>query len=482
MAKRNTLAVRVLKVMSLFSSLQMLSILCSAVKMKLVTIWLGASGVGLFGIYQSVVDTIATFTDLGIRQSAVRDVVAGRRSPALFARIVRVVRRWSLYSGLLGAAVMASLALPLGLWFFGSASGCWGFLLLSVAMFLNAVCGGEQALLQGSEKLKPLAFANLWGTLAGLAISIPLFRWCGHIGVVLSIIAYALTLAVCLLTVRVRIPRDTPPIGLREIWAQGRGFVRLGLCMAIAAFITSLAHTIFIGILNSMTSTAEVGLVQAGDTLVVRYIGLIFVAIGMEFYPRVAANASYRQRLRVFVNHEIILLLTVLTPMLVLFMLMRRPIIAILYSAEFYAIIPFVSWAALSSIPKAVSWCMAYCIIAKGDGRTYILTEGLDALVSVPLCLLAYSRWGLTGLGVAYILWYIIYMVLVGLVYYRRYSLRLSRAAILTALTAFALSLLFLVAIDKIASLSSMPLLYTLPLAAAIVIPALLHLRRLLRR
>ena len=179
--------------MSLFSGIQGLSILCSVVKMKLVTLWLGATGVGLFGIYQSVVDTVATVTDMGLRQSAVRDVANSATSPSLLARVAAVVRRWSILSALLGAVAMAALALPAGIWFFGSPSGCWGFLLLSTAMFLNALTGGEQALLQGSGKLKALASANLWGTLAGLAMSIPLFRWCGNTGVVLSIVCLLYT-------------------------------------------------------------------------------------------------------------------------------------------------------------------------------------------------------------------------------------------------------------------------------------------------
>lgn len=475
-ATRSTLSRRVLKLMSLFSGIQGLSILCSVVKMKLVTLWLGATGVGLFGIYQSVVDTVATVTDMGLRQSAVRDVANSATSPSLLARVAAVVRRWSILSALLGAVAMAALALPAGIWFFGSPSGCWGFLLLSTAMFLNALTGGEQALLQGSGKLKALASANLWGTLAGLAMSIPLFRWCGNTGVVLSIVAYALAMAVAMHAARLRAPRPSPALGLRQIWEQGKGFARLGLCMALATFITSLAHTIFIGLLNSLTSTAQVGLVQAGDTLVVRYIGLIFVAIGMEFYPRVAANSHRTGRLRVFVNHEITLLLLVLTPLLILFILLRRPVVTLLYSQDFLPIVPFISWAALSSIPKALSWCLAYCIVAKGDGRAYILTEGLDALVSVPLCLYAFTHWGLPGLGVAYIVWYLVYLLLVAAVCSRRYGLLPSRRAALSTLASFSAATLFLLAMDHA------PLWVTLPLGAAIIIPCLHALRRLLRR
>lgn len=477
--KSSALTSKVLKVMSMFTGLQMFGILCSVVKMKLAALWLGAGGVGLFGIYQSVIDTIATFTDLGIRQSAVRDVAVQEGNPGRLALLATTVRRWSLFAGLLGAVVIAAMAIPLGEWFFGNIKGCWGFLALSTAMFLNAVTGGEQALMQGAGKLRALARCNLIGSIAGLATSIPMFYLWGDIAVTGSIIAYAVAMCVASRWYRLKIKRPSSDIGaisLRQVWQEGKSFARLGICMAIAAFITSLAHTIFIGILNSISSTEAVGLVQAGDTIVVRYIGLIFTAIGMEFYPRAAANHQHNTRLQVFVNHEISLLLTVLTPLLSLFLMLRGTVVEILYSDEFTAIIPFISWAALSSIPKAVSWCMAYTIIAKGDGKIYILTEGLDALASVPICVFAYSYYGLTGLGIAYIIWYLLYALFVGTVYYRRYGMRLSRNTLGLTAAAFALCLI------DIACLGTLPYLWAVMAICIVNTPMLIPLRRLLRR
>lgn len=418
------LTTRVLKAMGLFSSLQVVNILCAVVKMKLVALWLGASGVGLFGIYQSVVDMLGTLTDMGIRQSAVRDVAASKGSR--LAIVALVVRRWSLLAGLLGAILIALGAPLLSRWFFGSWWAVWGFLLLSVAMFLNSVTGGEQALLQGSGRLKALARGNLWGTVAGFLISIPMFRFMGEKSVALSIVAYAVAMYVCMHWQRVRVSRPSEAIGLRQVWAHGKGFVRLGLCMAIAAFVTACAHTIFTALVNSFAGTAALGYVQAGDTIIVRYLGLVFTAIGMEFYPRLAAAGHNRRAMQAYVNHEIMLLLLILTPLLLLFILLREPVVRLLYTSDFFSIIPFITWGALCSIPKAVSWCMAFTIVSRGDGKIYVLTEGLDALISVPLCFISYRYWGMTGLGVAYIGWYMIYALIAGVVYYRRYRMRLS--------------------------------------------------------
>ena len=249
---RNTSRVTsaVLKAMGLFSGLQMANILCSAVKMKLVALWLGAGGVGLFGIYQSVIDTISTLTDMGLRQSAVRDVARSNGVSARIALIVQVVRRWSLFSGLLGAAIISGAAPFLSLWFFKTYSGWWSFTLLGLAMMLNALTGGEQAILQGTRRLKTLARSNLWGTVAGLAVSLPMFRYLGSLSVVLSIVAYAVTAFLCVWLGRVRVADKESP-GLRTIIKEGRGFARLGLYMACATFITKTAHTYFIGLIIS---------------------------------------------------------------------------------------------------------------------------------------------------------------------------------------------------------------------------------------
>ena len=472
-----SLSARVIKAMSLFSGLQALTILCSVIKMKIVALWLGATGVGLFGIFQSVADTVSTLSDLGIRNRAVRDVASGSAAPSRLAVIALTVRRWSLLAGLLGAVVMAAASPLLGNWFFGSYGACWGFLALAAAMLFNALTGGEQALLQGSGRLRSLASANLWGTIAGLLVSIPLFRICGYTGVPLSIAAYALTMYICIRAYRLKAPqKPQQAVGLGAIWHEGKGFARLGLCMALAAFITATAHALFIGMLNDISSTAEVGYVQAGDTIVIRYVGLIFTAIAMEFYPRLASVRGSGRRTALFVNHESILLLLVLTPFILLFLLLREPMVRLLYKEEFLIIVPFITWGVLSSIPKAVSWCMAYSIVSRGDGKVYLLTESLDALLSVPLCLAAYSGWGLTGLGVAYIVWYILYALITGVVYYRRYRLRLSGNVWRVWMLSAALCTAGAFAADML------PLWLSAPMLSAAALAFVRPIRRLLKR
>ena len=57
----------VLKAMGLFGGLQVLGIVSSIVRSKLVALWIGPAGVGLFGLYNAALDMLASATQLNLR-------------------------------------------------------------------------------------------------------------------------------------------------------------------------------------------------------------------------------------------------------------------------------------------------------------------------------------------------------------------------------------------------------------------------------
>jgi PST family polysaccharide transporter len=428
--RKSTLSVKILKVMSLFSGLQVFNILCSIIKMKFVAIWLQAVGVGLFGIFNTTIETISTLTDLGLRQSAVRDIAIANGNTNRLAKIIAVVRRWSIFSGIIGAIIICGLSPFLANHLLNRPNMWWAFALLSASMLFNAIVNGEQAILQGTGMLRQIAKGSLFASLIGLLISIPLFRFLGETSVPLSFIAYSSSALIAFFWLRYKSPVNVS-INKSEL-KEGYGFIRLGIYMAIAAFITNLAQVSFMGWLNSTASTSEVGYFQAGTTLVIRYMGLIFTAISMEYYPRLAANHLSFHRTRLFVSHETSLILLVVTPMISLFLLLREVIVKLLYSGEFVVIIPFISLAVLCTIFKAIGWCMAFTIVAKGDGKMFITTEVIDSIIGLCLNIFCYRLWGLEGIGISYILWYAIYCIMIGIVCHKRYHITLSAQALKT--------------------------------------------------
>lgn len=467
----------ILRAIKLFGGVQVVSNLCSVALNKLVAVWIGPAGMGLFSIYNAAIDMLRSATSLGLRTSAVRDVAIAHESgdQAAVARIVAVVRRWAWFVSIFGAITTMALAPALSQWSFGSQSHLWHFVLLAAALLFNGFANSELAILQGLEKLKRLASASLLGTVMGLSLSVPLFYWLRIDSILPSVIVYQASLLVAALIFK---HKGNPKASItnRKALQEGAPMVKLGLLMTLSEFVTMLFNYIFSAYLNRIAGTETVGFYQAGFSLVGRYFGLIFTAVGMEYYPRITRACHSRMRTRVFASQEINIVMLCLLPVVSIFLIARELIVSILYSAEFHAIIPYISIAIVGAILRAYSWFLAILIVARGDGKIYIVTESLSVVIGFGLNVAGYHLWGLAGLGIAFTLWYAAYCAIVGVVFVRRYGYSLSWQSSAISLFTLAFSAAILLLINA-------GWLWTAIAATAIIsVFAAARLRRLVRR
>ena len=137
----------------------------------------------------------------------------------------------------------------------------------------------------------------------------------------------------------------------------------------------------------------------------------------------------------------LLLLLLTLVPVIAGFVLLREPIVHLLYSDEFTPILPFISWGMMGIIFRAVSWSMAFVILAKGSGKVYLLTETMSAVTGLALNIIFYEQWGLVGLGWAFTVWYVVYTIIIAVVYCSTYGLRLARMSLVVLAWSVAVTL-----------------------------------------
>ena len=421
MPKRSSIISRgIYKAMGLFGGQQAIAIVCAIIKTKLVALWIGPAGVGLLGLYSSVVDMINTLSNMGIRSSSVRDLSMAHASGnrLRMATVVTIVRRWSWSLGIIWAFVMLACSPALSHFTFGDYNHVWEFMALSACVIAFSVTNCEQAILQGSQKLKWLAKAMTFGLASGLVVSIPMYYFWRIDGIIPSLIVYAFSAAIFAWIFRSR-DNDNVPVKLTvgQTARGGAEFVKLGVCITVSGFVVQFVAYAFMAYLNHRAGTGEVGLYRAGDTLVNRYTALLFSAIGLEFYPRLASVCGSRRRTQLFVAQESNITLYILVPVIAIFLLFRELIVDILYTAEFRRMATFMSWCMIGMVFKGVSWCMAYVILAQGRSRIYLVTECLSAALCLALNIVFYELWGLDGLGVSYAVWYFAYLVIVWRVY-----------------------------------------------------------------
>src|SRR5690606_27729715 len=98
---------------------------------------------------------------------------------------------------------------------------------------------------------------------------------------------------------------------------------------------SSCASYIIRVFINKQGSIADVGLYNAGLTIVGTYVGLVFTSMGTDYYPRLSAVAEDREKLCREINHQTEIALLMLAPMLVAFIVYANFGIVLLYTKAF---------------------------------------------------------------------------------------------------------------------------------------------------
>jgi len=152
-------------------------------------------------------------------------------------------------------------------------------------------------------------------------------------------------------------------------------------------------------------------LYAAGFAIINGYVGLIFTAMGTDYYPRLSAVAHSNELCKQTINQQAEIALLVLAPILMVFLVFIQWIVIILYSNKFIAIDAMIHWAALGMLFKAASWSIAFILLAKGASKIFFWNELITNIYMLCLNILGYHFMGLTGLGISFMVGYLLYLV-----------------------------------------------------------------------
>lgn len=425
MSEQQTIYREIFKSTSLFGGVQVITILITIVRTKFVAVLLGTAGVGTLGLFNAPMGLIAALTGLGISYSAIRDIseASGAGDERRLARTIISFRRWVIFTGLLGMCVTIVLSPWLSKWTFGNSNYTWAFIWLSITLLLNAISGGQKTLLQGLRKLQSMAKATVIGSILGLFTSIPLYYLYGIQGIVPALIISAAVALFLLWYFAKQVIVAKVNISYKESFFIGTGMLKLGILISISAQIGALVLYLMNSFIIRTGGIEQVGLYSSGMGLMGSYIGLVFTAMGMDYYPKLAAVCKDNKGIKTMVNQQAVMSVLIILP-IVIFLLTTMPLVVRLFlSKEFIEVIPFVDLIALGIVIKAVAWTIGYISLAKGDSKVFFWLEGiLSNALYLALSIAFYKLWGLIGIGIAFNINYVLYLFIVYQVAKKRYG------------------------------------------------------------
>jgi O-antigen/teichoic acid export membrane protein len=369
---------------------------------------------GIAGLLQANTTFIAALTNFGLSTSAVKNIAEAHASGnnQVITRTVSVFQKLVWGTGMLGTVLTAIAAPWLSEITFGNDSYTVSFYWLSVTLLLNQLSAGQDVLLQGMRHIRQMAQATLYGSVLGLVLTLPLYYLYGEGGIVPAIIGTAvISLLLSLYYVRKTIDIQPVKVSFAQAWTEGREMLRMGFLISLTGLLTLGASYLVRLYISREGGVAEVGLYNAGFAIINTYVGMIFTAMGADYYPRLSGVAHDNAQATKVINQQSEIAFLILTPVLILFIMMGKWVVTILYSGQFLPITDMMQWAALGMIFKASSWAIAFIFLAKSASRVFFWNELLALTVSTALHLLGYKWGGLTGLGIAFAASYALYFL-----------------------------------------------------------------------
>jgi enterobacterial common antigen flippase len=368
---------RILRSSALMGGAQVVVLAAGFVRAKVIALILGASGVGLIGIFNVFSGNVATFAGWGLGTSGVR-LIAGASEEEKPAKIAAVRRMgWTL--SLLGLALAFALFWPVGLLTFDSAKYAAEMAIVALAVPCVIASSGWSAVLQASGKIASLAKVQIAGALAGLLIGLPaVFLW-GTIGIALSIL-FAAAVPAFVLWRAARAECHVSAGSSPESADLGR-LVKLGGALMLVGWLGQLsAYVVRLAIVRSEGLDAA-GYYQAAFTISGSLPGFVFAAMGADFFPRVAA-AKDEEEARQITEKQILAGLLLGVPVIIGLLTLGKLCVHLLYANSFDAAIPLLTWMTWGVFVRIIAWPLGFRLLARGSAKAMITIEGLSAAVT----------------------------------------------------------------------------------------------------
>ncbi len=416
----------IFKATSLFGGVKAFQIVISVVRSKVVALLIGPSGVGIVGLLTSGTSLVQSMTHLGLSQSAVKDVAEAHSSgdQDKVNRTVSVLRHLVWFTGLLGMIGVIAFSPLLSKTSFGNYDYTLPFIFLSVILLFNQLSGGQNVILQGTRRLTYLAKASVWGSIIGLVICIPLYYWLGVKGIVPNLILGALTTMLLSWHYSRKVPYQPVKLSFKEVVQGGGQMLKMGIAMSVSGVLVALSAYLLRSFISHKGGLDQVGLFQAGYAIMTSYVGMVFSAMGTDYYPRLAAVNKDNEKCRVIMNQQGEVGILILAPLIIACIVFVPFVVRILYSEKFLGANEYIIWAASGMLFKMASWAISFVFIAKGESKLFIINETIVNLYSLGFQILGYYLLGLKGIGIGYALTFLVYFFQVFFISHKRYQFR----------------------------------------------------------
>ncbi len=402
-----------LRAMSITGSTQAVSIILSIVRMKFLAIVLGPAGVGILGLYNSLLSSTSQIAGLGVSNAGVRQIVQARNDHTELTDVRRVLLAANVVQGLIAMVAVWLLRERLAIWLFDDVSFAFEVGTVGVAVLLSLAASSQTALLRGMRKIGDVGRVTVMGALIGTVGGIAAITFMGTDGLLWFVIMQPLTSVVVAMRFTRQLPRtEAIPFDARQFWRHWKPMVQIGFGFMLGGFATAGTMLLVNSRIASVLGLDSAGQFVAAWGLTVTYLGFLLNAMSMDYYPRLAETIRDAEPANRLMNEQAQIAMLIGGPVIFVMIGLAPVVIALLYSREFSAAVTLLQWQMAGNIFKLASWSIGISFAAAARSRLFLFTQISFNAIYLSIIWFALPQTGLEVAGVAFLLSYALHFVL----------------------------------------------------------------------
>lgn len=430
-AKRNSSYGDILKSSSLIGGSHAADYAIRLVRVKFVAVLLGTVGVGVLGIYNSLLQSLTVVSGLGLTNSGVREIAfaRGASDEQRIGEVQLAILRIVLIMGVCMTLLVIMTAPFISKFYFQGSVRPELIGLLGLVILFRGLNVAQTTTLSGFRKIGKIAQIKIASSLSAAVVSILFYWWLGVDGILPSLIITAVLVvlfswrAAKILKIK---PKDS---SWTKTLFHGKRLIALGASVAYGSFVATLVPLFARTMVANQEGVEAAGIYVAAWAISGLFAQFLLNAMSVDYLPRLSAVSDDVDRSSLMINEQTEMsVLLALVPVVALYFFAPW-VIDILYTSAFYPAAGLLPFLMLGVFFRLVNWSVGMIVLAKGEGLTFGIIQSASVLVHCSILFYFYERFALPGVAFGFALHNIIYTVFILNFVSIRYGITISAEA-----------------------------------------------------
>lgn len=399
---------KILRATSIIGVASGINLIFQVLRVKVLALLLGPTGMGLFGMYQSILATASSLAAMGTNVSAIRQIAEARANDEQrrLGEITYVLRVLTIGLGAIGAAIVFMLRASIAHWTFGSTANAEAIGWLSIGVFVTVASQSLSALLQGYRRIGDQARLQVWSGALSTVLAIGAIALLGMDGVVVFVVAMPFVAVMLAWTFARSIGLTVSRLQLRSFALEARSMIEMGLAVMTAGALQGWALLAVRSHITQEFGLDTTGLFQSAWVLSFIYLNFVLDAMGKDYYPHLTEHVDDKPKAVGLICDQIDIAMILVGPLIIAMIAFAPVIVDILYSHSFRDAVPLVQWMGLGNFLKIMCWPIGFVILAQGRSTLFLGLELTWIAMLLGIALALEKPLGLSGFGVAFTIAY----------------------------------------------------------------------------